>query len=248
MGCMAVFAGHSLVERGFRARLLVTTRAIAHPRKRRRWMGVVTAGAVANAPLPRMVGVDVRVATATCAGRRATNVVRLVAARALGVSLVVGTAQHIEVFVAAGAGCRATAVRIVRFVTAHAFRVAARKECRRRDLGVLLRMTGLAVVACCAGRGVLILVARRAGGGHVLALGPVCGAHLFVTLVARSGFWLCVGVGVMTGHTLLVAVHGDLRDRALARVVAAGAIVGAVVQTSAGISLGSLHEALEERR
>lgn len=207
-------------------------------------MRVVAAGAVADSPFARMVWRHGRVAAAAGLRCRFAHGVWTVAASALSMPLVARSTQNVEMFVARAAGCGVLALGVVRFVTADALGVTTIEQRRSWNDGFLFRVTGLAVAARCCRFGVLLLVAGRAGLDDVGSRSGVRGAHLFMTLVARGRFGLCILVGSVARDAAFVTMNGHGWDRPLLGSVATDALVRSVFEAGTGMSLGSFYEAV----
>jgi hypothetical protein len=231
---VAALAVGAAVKVLVRSRYLVTAaaalRAGIEPRARR--VRIVAADAGARDAAARMVGMLVAVTLGARSLGRAADVVRRVAALALGVLAHPLSTEHVHVFVAAPASDGLRFLELMRSVAADALAVALGKHGRFRHDWTLRSVTGGAPAPRLGRRRVLVLMAEAAGGAGRFPVGGMRGRDVAVTGRARRGLGLGVLVRAVTAQALVRAVDLHRRNRALALGVAALAIACGVAERS----------------
>lgn len=212
----------SLVVRGF----VVTRRTVARAigRVRRTRVRIVAAGAAADFPVFGVVRRNVRVAAPARRRRSALHVVRIVAARALVVSLHTRSAEHQHVFVAVPASHRLAFLEFVGSVTTGALGMPF-EQGSLGNAWLLGLVAGGARIARLPSGGVLMRMTGGAGRDAVFAGRSVRGADLVAVAAGRrSRFRLFVRA--MARKALLGMVHAHRRDVPLVQKVTARTITG----------------------
>jgi hypothetical protein len=175
-----------------------------------------------------MIGVNVAVTFGASSFRAIAHVVWGVAARALLMARGVSAAQDGKILVARAARGRLVFGELVRTMATHALPMAGVEQRSCCDDRRLLGVTRHARPERFRCRGVLLLVACRAGLGDGLAGRGVRCSHFFVAVVAGCRHWLGIFVRSMAVEALLRVVNLHGRRRALGGQVAMRAVAGRV--------------------
>lgn len=214
MRLVAFGANRAFVERAIRGNLGVALAA----RNRFRLgvscirMRIVTARA-SSAATTRMLRVNGLVAVSACGRRRASHVVRRVAAGAIlmGPSLRVSHSQHEDPRMARAAWLYALRAEVVRFVARGAFAVATSKNCALGDVrSFFSEVTASAARFGDRCRRVGVGVTRRAYSNGVRFCGlAVLHVEVLVALRARQRHRLVALVNTVALHAIGRAMHAD---------------------------------------
>ena len=188
-------------------------------------VGVVTANAAAQRLELRVVRMHALVALRAGFFRAAAHVVRGVTALAGGVCRHRSGGQCVSFSVARAARQRRLLAEVVRLMTTHTLRVAIGKQRSLRHDWLLTSVARLTRGESVDGRGMLMLVTRRADLLGSLTQRGVVGLNVAVAARARPGLGRRVLVNVVAAHAIGSAMHDYGRDGSLRLRVTAHAIL-----------------------